>query len=71
MIVEMRAGASQEQVDAVIERARGFGFDTQLNIGTNKYVVAILGSDTGRCPTESFAVLPGVYTVHEKMIGFL
>ena len=70
MIVEMRAGASQEQVDAVIERARGFGFDTQLNIGTNKFVVAILGSDTGRCPTESFAVLPGVQSVTRIMRPF-
>ena len=67
MIVEMRRGAPPEQVDAVVNRATGFGFQTQLNRGTDKVVVAILGSDTGRCPTEAFAVLPGVETVTRIM----
>jgi len=70
MIVEMRTGATQEQVDAVIERARQFGFDVQLNIGTDKYVVAILGSDTGSVPTEAFAVLAGVQSVTRIMRPF-
>jgi len=67
MIVEMRRGASQEQVQAVIERAIKFGFETQLNVGTDKVVVAILGSDTGRAPTDAFAVLPGVESVTRIM----
>lgn len=70
MIVEMRAGASRKEVDAVIARARSFGFDVQLNVGTDKFVVAILGSDTGSCPTESFAVLPGVQSVTRIMRPF-
>src|SRR5512136_1355050 len=67
MIVEMRRGASQQQVDAVVERAESFGFQTQLNLGTDKVVVAVLGSDTGRTPTEAFAVLPGVESVTRIM----
>src|SRR5512142_688014 len=67
MIVEMRRGAPQQQVDAVVERAASFGFQTQLNLGTDKVVVAILGSDTGRTPTEAFAVLPGVESVTRIM----
>jgi 3-deoxy-7-phosphoheptulonate synthase len=67
MIVEMRRGAPREQVDAVVARARGFGFETQLNVGTDKVVVAILGSDTGRVPTDVFAVLPGVESVTRIM----
>lgn len=67
MIVEMRRGAPQEDIDSVIARARGFGFDVQLNIGTDKVVVAILGSNTGQCPTEAFAVLPGVESVTRIM----
>jgi len=67
MIVEMRRGASQEQVDAVIERAAKFGFEVQLNVGTDKVVVAILGSDTGRAPTEAFEVLEGVESVTRIM----
>lgn len=67
MIVEMRKGASQQQVDAVVARAHQYGFDTQLNVGTDKVVVAVLGGDTGRVPTESFQVLPGVETVARIM----
>ncbi len=67
MIVEMRRGATQEQIDAVIARARKYGFDVQLNIGTDKVVVAVLGSDTGRVHTDNFAVLPGVESVTRIM----
>ncbi len=67
MIVEMRQGHSQEQMDAVVSRAREFGFDTQLNVGTNKVVVAILGSETGSVSTDVFAVLPGVESVTRIM----
>jgi 3-deoxy-7-phosphoheptulonate synthase len=67
MIVEMRRGATQAQIAGVVERAGSFGFQTQLNIGTDKVVVAILGSDTGRVPTDVFAVLPGVETVTRIM----
>ncbi len=67
MIVEMQRGASPAQVDAVIERAQSYGFDVQLNRGTDKIVIAILGSDTGRVPTAQFEVLPGVATVTRIM----
>jgi len=67
VIVEMTKGASKEQVDHVVERAHSFGFEVQLNIGTEKTVVAILGSDTGKAPTDSFAVLPGVQSVTRVM----
>lgn len=67
MIIEMKTGAPQEHVDAVVERARSFGFDVQLNLGTDKVVVAVLGSDTGKAPTDAFAVLPGVESVARIM----
>ncbi len=67
MIVEMRRGATQEQVEAVIERARKYGFETQLNVGTDKFVVAVLGTDTGQVPTDVFGVLPGVESVTRIM----
>jgi 3-deoxy-7-phosphoheptulonate synthase len=56
-----------EQVDRVIERAHSFGFDVQLNLGTEKVVVAVLGSDTGKVHTDVFAVLPGVQSVTRVM----
>ena len=67
MIVEMRTGATQDEVNAVVERATSLGMETQLNIGTDKTVVAILGSDTGLLPTDTFAVLPGVESVTRIM----
>ena len=67
MIVEMRRGAKPEEVTAVIERAHSYGFETQQNVGTDKVVVALLGSETGRTPTETFAVLPGVESVTRIM----
>jgi 3-deoxy-7-phosphoheptulonate synthase len=39
----------------------------QLNLGTDKTVVAILGANTGKLPTETFAVLPGVESVSRIM----
>ena len=46
MIVEMRTGASPEEVDGVVQRAKSVGLDVQLNVGTDKMVVALLGSNT-------------------------
>ena len=67
MIIEMNTGATKEQVDHVVERAHSLGFEVQLNIGTEKTVVAILGSDTGKADTDVFAVLPGVQSVSRIM----
>jgi 3-deoxy-7-phosphoheptulonate synthase len=67
MIIEMNTGATKEQVDHVVERAHSLGFEVQLNVGTEKTVVAILGSDTGKTDTDVFAVLPGVQSVSRVM----
>ena len=67
MIVEMRTGASKAEVDSVVERAKSLGLKVQLNLGTDKTVVALLGSNTGQLPTETFAVLPGVESVTRIM----
>ncbi len=67
MIVEMRRGTTIEEVDGVVQRAKSLGMSVQLNLGTEKTVVAILGSNTGKLPTETFAVLPGVESVTRIM----
>jgi len=67
MIVEMSKGASRKQVDHVVDRAHFLGFEVQLNLGTEKTVVAILGSETGKTSTDIFAVLPGVESVSRIM----
>jgi 3-deoxy-7-phosphoheptulonate synthase len=63
----MRTSAPEEEVEDVVQRAKSLGFGVQLNLGTNKTVVAILGPNTGQLPTDIFAVLPGVETVTRIM----
>jgi len=67
MIVEMRRGSTQGEVDGVVQRAKSLDLDVQLNVGTEKTVVAILGSNTGQLSTDVFAVLPGVDSVTRVM----
>lgn len=67
MIVEMKTGASKTEVDAVVEKAKSLGLDVQLNVGTDKTVVALLGSHTGQLAIDLFAVLPGVERVTRIM----
>lgn len=67
MIVEMKTGASQEEIDGVVQKAKSLRLGIQLNLGTDKTVVAILGSNTGQLPTDIFAVLPGVERVTRIM----
>ncbi len=67
MIVEMKKGASPEEIDSVVQRAKSLELDVQLNLGTDKTVVALLGSNTGQLSTDIFAVLPGVESVTRIM----
>lgn len=67
MIVEMRTGATQKEINGVSQRAKSLGMDVQMNLGTDKTVVAILGGNTGKLSTDVFAILPGVVSVTRIM----
>jgi 3-deoxy-7-phosphoheptulonate synthase len=67
MIVEMKKKAPRAEIDVVVDKAKSLGFEVQLNLGTDKTVVAILGSTTGKTPVDIFAVLPGVESVTRIM----
>jgi len=67
VIVEMRKGATTEEVDGVVQRAESLGLGVQLNLGTDKTVVALLGSNTGQLSLDIFGVLPGVENVARIM----
>ncbi|GAG08309.1 unnamed protein product, partial [marine sediment metagenome] len=67
MIAEMKKGATTAQINAVVRRAKSLGLSVQLNLGTEKTVVAMLGSDTGKLSADIFAVLPGVESVTRIM----
>ncbi len=63
----MKSGVTPEDVDVVVQRAKSLGLSVQLNLGTDKVVVAILGSNTGQLSTDTFAVLPYVERVTRIM----
>ena len=67
MIVEMKKHSSDKQVQSVVHRAESLGFNIQLNLGSEKTVVAILGSSVGQISTDVFAVLAGVENVTRIM----
>ena len=67
MILEMRAGSTQEELNDVVDRAKSLGLKVQLNVGTDRTVVALLGSNTGQIATDTFAVLAGVESVTRIM----
>jgi 3-deoxy-7-phosphoheptulonate synthase len=67
MIVEMRKRAPRVEIDDVVLKAKSLGFSVQLNLGTDKTVIAILGGNTGQISTDIFAVLPGVENVTRIM----
>jgi len=67
MIVEMKTGSHPKEIDEVVQRAKSLGLDVQFNLGTDKTVLALLGSNTGQLPTDIFAVLPGVEKVSRIM----
>jgi len=53
--------------DVRLTARRSLGLDVQFNLGTDKTVLALLGSNTGQLPTDIFAVLPGVEKVARIM----
>ena len=63
----MRRGATTDEVDGVVQRAESLGLNIQLNLGIDKTVVAIPGSNTGQLSTDIFAVLPGVESLTRIM----
>src|SRR4030042_1183616 len=67
MIVAMKSGATPEHIDVIVKRAKSLGLGVQLNLGMEKVVVAILGSNTGQLSTDTFAVLPMVESVTRIM----
>jgi 3-deoxy-7-phosphoheptulonate synthase len=67
MIVEMVKRAAPQEIDDVVLKAKSLGFSVQLNVGTDKTVIAILGGNTGQLSTDVFGVFPGVESVTRIM----
>jgi 3-deoxy-7-phosphoheptulonate synthase len=51
------------EIDDVVQKVESLGLRVQLNLGTDKTVIAVVGSNTGQLSTDILAVLPGVESV--------
>ena len=63
MIVSMREDATQKEIDHVVERVRGAGYQAHLTCGTEKTIVAAVGSGGRRNEIEALRAAPGVEDV--------
>jgi 3-deoxy-7-phosphoheptulonate synthase len=63
MIVNMSDSATEEQIDHVIQRIREAGFQPHITRGTERTIVAAVGSGGRRHEIEALSVAPGVDNV--------
>jgi 3-deoxy-7-phosphoheptulonate synthase len=63
MIVVMRQGATQEQLDNVFARVAGLGYQIHPIYGEKRTVVACVGDERGKSRLQAFELLDGVESV--------
>jgi 3-deoxy-7-phosphoheptulonate synthase len=63
MIVNMSDNATQEQIEHIIQRIREAGFQPHITRGTERTIVAAVGSGGRRHEIEALSVAPGVDNV--------
>ena len=63
MIIVMKAGASQQQVEHVFKRVRGLGFQVHPIYGELRTVIACVGDERGKSRLQSLDSLDGVESV--------
>jgi 3-deoxy-7-phosphoheptulonate synthase len=62
MIIILKSGASDEQIDHVLEKVESLGLKAHLSRGTHRTIVGVVGDESQFQP-EQFQVLPGVSEV--------
>lgn len=62
MIIILKSGVSDEQIDHVIKRVEALGFHAHLSKGTYRTVIGVIG-DERKLQTEPLAAIPGVEQV--------
>ncbi|MCW2924112.1 MAG: aroF [Thermoleophilia bacterium] len=64
MIVVMRVGASQEEIDTVVERIESIGYQPHLSPGAERVVIGVVGTGQDRpADPEDFRSMRGVDSV--------
>jgi 3-deoxy-7-phosphoheptulonate synthase len=63
MIIVMKAGASQQQLDHVFERVRDLGYQVHPIFGEQRTVIACVGDERGKSRLQALDSLDGVESV--------
>jgi 3-deoxy-7-phosphoheptulonate synthase len=63
MIIVMRAGASEEQLQEVIRKITELGYQSHVIRGTQRNVVGAVGDERGKARLQTLESLPGVENV--------
>jgi len=63
MIIVMRPGASQEEVEGVFAEVRALGYGVHPIYGEQRTVIACVGDERGKSRLQALDVLPGVENV--------
>ncbi|MDD3725881.1 MAG: 3-deoxy-7-phosphoheptulonate synthase [Candidatus Ratteibacteria bacterium] len=58
-IIIMSSSATKQQIDNVVKKIKGLGFNVNLSKGAEKTIIGIIG-DTRGISDEAFKILPGV-----------
>jgi len=64
MVIAMRNGATQDQIEAVVERVREAGLNAHLSTGLERTIIGVIGHGGDvRMVAEAVGSLPGVDTI--------
>src|SRR3990172_11089487 len=63
MIIVMKAGATQHQIDHVFEKVRGLGYQVHPIFGEQRTVIACVGDERGKFRLQALDSLDGVESV--------
>jgi len=63
MIINMREGASEEQIQHIVERVKEAGYQAHVTRGTERAIVAAVGSGGRRHELQALEAAPGVAAV--------
>src|SRR6516165_9273139 len=63
MIINMREGASEEEIQHVVERVKEAGYQAHVTRGTERAIVAAVGSNGRRHELQALEAAPGVAAV--------
>ncbi|RIK36120.1 MAG: 3-deoxy-7-phosphoheptulonate synthase [Chloroflexi bacterium] len=70
MIIVMKHGAGQNQVEAVVKRVEELGYKVHLSRGEARTIVGIIGADEHKLQQETFEVMDGVEKTMRVMQPF-